>query len=73
MPNTPIPLTLLPGSVPINDQINQLLAAKIPFSFGYFDIDNLKPFNDAYGYSAGDDIIKTVANTLIQHIPAEKR
>jgi hypothetical protein len=26
------PLTLLPGSVPINDQINQLLANKIPFS-----------------------------------------
>ncbi|MDD5412036.1 MAG: EAL and GGDEF domain-containing protein [Methylobacter sp.] len=65
------PLTLLPGGVPINDQINQLLAAKIPFGFGYFDLDNLKPFNDVYGYSAGDDIIKIVANTLIQHIPAE--
>ena len=67
------PLTLLPGSVPINDQINQLLAAKIPFSFGYFDLDNLKPFNDVYGYSAGDDIIKAVANTLTQHIPAGER
>lgn len=65
------PLTLLPGSVPINDQINQLLASKIPFSFGYFDLDNFKPFNDVYGYSAGDDIIKAVANTLTQHIPAE--
>jgi len=64
------PLTLLPGSVPINDQINQLLAAKIPFSFGYFDLDNLKHFNDVYGYSAGDDIIKVVANTLTQHIHA---
>jgi len=65
------PLTLLPGSVPINDQINQLLAAKTPFSFGYFDLDHFKPFNDVYGYSAGDDIIKAVANTLTQHIPAE--
>lgn len=65
------PLTLLPGSVPINDQINQLLAAKIPFSFGYFDLDHFKPFNDVYGYSAGDDIIKAVANTLTQHIPAD--
>jgi diguanylate cyclase (GGDEF)-like protein len=65
------PLTLLPGSVPINDQINQLLANKIPFSFGYFDLDHFKPFNDVYGYSAGDDIIKAVANTLTQHIPAE--
>jgi diguanylate cyclase (GGDEF)-like protein len=65
------PLTLLPGSVPINEQIDQLLAAKIPFSFGYFDLDHFKPFNDVYGYSAGDDIIKAVADTLTQYIPAE--
>lgn len=63
------PLTLLPGSVPVNDRINQLLAAKTPFSFGYFDLDHFKPFNDVYGYSAGDDIIKAVAATLSQHIP----
>ncbi len=65
------PLTLLPGSVPINNQINQLLANKIPFSFGYFDLDNFKPFNDVYSYDAGDDIIKAVANTLTNHIPTE--
>jgi len=65
------PLTLLPGSVPINDQVNQLLSNKIPFSFGYFDLDNFKPFNDVYSYDAGDDIIKAVANTLTNHIPAE--
>lgn len=65
------PLTLLPGSVPINNQVNQLLANKIPFGFGYFDLDNFKPFNDVYGYDAGDDIIKAVANTLTKHIPTE--
>lgn len=65
------PLTLLPGSVPINEQIDQLLAAKIPFSFGYFDLDHFKPFNDVYGYSAGDNIIKAVAGTLTQYVPAE--
>lgn len=65
------PLTLLPGSVPINNQINQLLVNKIPFGFGYFDLDNFKPFNDVYSYDAGDAIIKAVANTLIQYIPAE--
>lgn len=64
------PLTLLPGSVPINNQVNQLLANKIPFSFGYFDLDNFKPFNDVYSYDAGDEIIKAVANTLTNHIPA---
>ncbi|MCX7094830.1 MAG: GGDEF domain-containing protein [Methylobacter sp.] len=65
------PLTLLPGSVPINNHINQLLGNKIPFSFGYFDLDNFKPFNDVYSYDAGDDIIKAVATTLTHHIPAE--
>lgn len=65
------PLTLLPGSVPINEYINQLLAYKTPFSFGYFDLDNFKPFNDVYGYSAGDEIIKAVASTLTQHVSPE--
>lgn len=65
------PLTLLPGSVPMNEQVNQLLASKIPFAFGYFDLDNFKPFNDIYSYSAGDDIIKAVATTLSQCIPPE--
>jgi len=39
--------------------------------FGYFDLDNFKPFNDVYSYDAGDDIIKVVANTLTKYIPAE--
>lgn len=65
------PLTLLPGSVPINNQINQLLANQVPFGFGYFDLDNFKPFNDVYSYDAGDEIIKAVANMLTQYIPEE--
>ncbi|MDP3838599.1 MAG: GGDEF domain-containing protein, partial [Methylococcales bacterium] len=65
------PLTLLPGSAPINEQMNQLLAKKIPFSVAYFDLDNFKPFNDVYGYHAGDEIIKAVANTINQFITLE--
>ena len=66
------PLTLLPGSVPINAEINRLIEQKIPFSFGYFDLDHFKPFNDIYGYSAGDDIIKTVATTLAQCVQPQQ-
>ncbi len=66
------PLTLLPGSVPINQHINQLLAKKIPFSVAYFDLDHFKPFNDVYGYDAGDNIIKAVADTIMQFVPPEK-
>lgn len=66
------PLTLLPGSVPINDYINRLLDRKQAFAVGYFDLDNFKPFNDVYGYNAGDDIIKAVADTLQQHISKDQ-
>ncbi len=66
------PLTLLPGSVPINKQMNQLLAEKIPFCVAYFDLDNFKPYNDVYGYDAGDNIIRAVAKTLLEFITPEK-
>ena len=65
------PLTLLPGSVPMNEQINQLISSKTAFAFGYFDLDNFKPFNDIYGYSAGDEIIKAVAKTLTECVATE--
>ncbi|OQW91527.1 MAG: GGDEF domain-containing protein [Beggiatoa sp. IS2] len=66
------PLTLLPGSVPINKHINRLLTNKTCFSVAYFDLDNFKPFNDVYGYNAGDNIIKAVAQTLSKFVQSEK-
>jgi EAL domain-containing protein (putative c-di-GMP-specific phosphodiesterase class I)/GGDEF domain-containing protein/CBS domain-containing protein len=66
------PLTLLSGSVPTNEHVDELIANNIPFAFGYFDLDNFKPFNDIYSYSAGDDIIKAVAKTLTDAISTDK-
>ncbi|WP_239649566.1 GGDEF domain-containing protein [Methylocucumis oryzae] len=62
------PLTLLPGSVPVNERINLFLKEKIPFTFAYFDLDNFKPYNDKYGYSAGDNVIKAVAELLSKFV-----
>lgn len=52
------PLTQLPGNVPINEHAERLLESQTAFAACYFDIDNFKPFNDAYGYRKGDDVIQ---------------
>jgi len=58
------PLTMLPGNVPIDQHIQQLLTAQKHFVVSYFDLDNFKPFNDVYGYSAGDDVIRLAGSTM---------
>lgn len=58
------PLTQLPGSVPINERIDQLLAEGLPFHFAYCDLDNFKPFNDHYGYARGDEVLRHLATML---------
>lgn len=60
------PLTLLPGNVPIYEKIDELLNTEGEFFIAYCDIDNFKPFNDIYGYAKGDQIIKSLADILLQ-------
>jgi EAL domain-containing protein (putative c-di-GMP-specific phosphodiesterase class I)/GGDEF domain-containing protein len=58
------PLTLLPGNVPINAHIDKLLERRIAFVACYCDLDHFKPFNDAYGYRRGDEVIQFVGRML---------
>lgn len=58
------PLTLLPGNVPIDQHIQSCLSARGHFVVGYFDLDNFKAYNDVYGYSAGDAVIRLAASAL---------
>ena len=62
------PLTQLPGNVPIYDFIDDLLSRGSDFHIAYCDLDHFKPFNDVYGYSQGDEVIKTVAALLVEHM-----
>ncbi|MCF8004010.1 MAG: EAL domain-containing protein [Chromatiaceae bacterium] len=59
------PLSGLPGNVPINQQINDRLRQGRAFVVVYVDLDHFKPFNDAYGYSKGDEVIVAVATLLL--------
>ncbi|MFM9914087.1 MAG: GGDEF domain-containing protein [Methylophilaceae bacterium] len=58
------PLTLLPGNVPLNEYIDNLLDTQLPFVACYFDLDNFKAFNDVYGYQKGDEIIQMTGSLL---------
>ena len=60
------PLTGLPGNHMIDEQIEQLLGNTEPFAIIYFDLDNFKAYNDAYGFSNGDQMIKMVAKILTE-------
>lgn len=61
------PLTMLPGNVPINEQIELLLGNGQHFCACYVDLDYFKPFNDVFGYGRGDELIKLTANILVSH------
>ena len=66
------PLTLLPGNVPVYECIDGWLRRQLPFAVAYCDIDHFKPFNDAYGYSRGDEVIKRLAELAVQHCDGER-
>ncbi len=66
------PLTLLPGNVPINEHIERLLRADIGFIACHCDLDNFKPFNDAYGYRRGDDMIQLTGHILSDSCEARR-
>lgn len=61
------PLTLLPGNVPINNEINRCLKQAVDFRVAYFDVNDFKPFNDHYGYAKGDQVIQLLGRLIKQH------
>ena len=62
------PLTRLPGSPAIEDEVWKRLKIGSPFAFAYIDVDNFKAYNDVYGYEAGDKVIKRLASLLMEAV-----
>jgi diguanylate cyclase (GGDEF)-like protein len=58
------PLTFLPGSVPINREIDRRLRLAQDFKVAYFDLNDFKPYNDYYGYAKGDEVIRLLGSVL---------
>ncbi len=61
------PLTGLPGNVAINVWLEDLLR-RPEYTIAYLDLDRFKEYNDHYGFSAGDDMIKLLAVVVSDHI-----
>jgi GGDEF domain-containing protein len=59
------PLTRLPGNIAINRQIQNRLDSHSPFAMAYADLDHFKPFNDKYGFSRGDDVLKITGRLIL--------
>jgi diguanylate cyclase (GGDEF)-like protein len=62
------PLTKLPGNNSIEYAITEKIRTNTPFAVLYLDINDFKPYNDYYGFSIGDNVIKEAARIILQSI-----
>lgn len=56
------PLTKLPGNTSIQNAIKKILGKESAVC--YIDINNFKPYNDTYGFTHGDEVLRMVARIM---------
>jgi PleD family two-component response regulator len=64
------PTTRLPGSQVISQEIDRRLREHGRFAYCYLDLDNLKAFNDYYGYAKADAVILQTGDIVRQAVAA---
>lgn len=64
------PLTGLPGGLKIERVVQTNIEEGRSFAFCWIDLDNFKSFNDYYGYSRGNMVIKMTASVIQQCVYA---
>ncbi len=62
------PLTRLPGNIAINKQIQRRLDSGEIFALAYADLDYFKPYNDKYGFSRGDEVLKMLGRLILNSV-----
>ena len=65
------PTTQLPGANEIEAEIDRRLAQPNQYAFCYLDLDNLKAFNDYYGYAKADGVIRQTGDLIRDVIARE--
>ena len=58
------PTTQLPGSTAIEREVQRRLVARRPFAFCYLDLDNLKAYNDYYGFAKADGVVRQTGDLM---------
>jgi diguanylate cyclase (GGDEF)-like protein len=66
------PLTRLPGNITITRQIQNRLEKGEKFALAYADLDFFKPFNDRYGFSRGDEVLKMVGRLILNVVKEQQ-
>jgi GGDEF domain-containing protein len=61
------PLSGLPGNISITSSLNSVVVDGHGLA-AYFDISGFKPFNDYYGFSRGDAVLRAVASILTENL-----
>lgn len=64
------PLTRLPGNTSIQQAIERALGK--PLAVCYIDINNFKPYNDTYGFSRGDEVLRMVGRIMSNTVKETK-
>ncbi len=60
------PLTKLPGNTSIQNAIEKALGRDLAVC--YIDINNFKPYNDTYGFSHGDEVLRMIARIMANSV-----
>ncbi len=66
------PLTKLPGNISIGRQIQARLDAGDIFALAYADLDHFKPFNDHYGFTRGDEVIRITGRLILNLVKSKQ-
>jgi signal transduction histidine kinase/DNA-binding response OmpR family regulator len=65
------PTTRLPGPSAIEREVQRRLHDKQPFAFAYLDLDNLKAYNDYYGFAKADGVVRQTGDLLREIFAAD--
>ena len=60
------PLSRLPGNTSVQKAIKEAMGKAV--SVCYVDIDNFKPYNDVFGFSHGDEVIRMLSRIMFNSV-----